>query len=194
VSLEEAKTALETQFTPDIVLLDRMLKGEDGASLIPHLKQKYPTCHILVLSAIGTAEEKANIIDQGADDYISKPFSLSELTARLRALKRRPQSQGLSYLLTFKDVLVDLRSQTAHCKNVKIDFSKKEFLVLVTLLQSPGRVYNKFQLLDKVWDVQSDIESNVVEVTLKNIRKKLKESNSEIEILSKRNIGYWIEN
>ena len=96
-------------------------------------------------------------------------------------------------MFTVRDLTVNALDHKVSVENKPLDLSNKEYLLLLTLIQHPGRVYNKFQLLDKVWDTQFDIESNVVEVTIKNLRKKLQGAGSKTEILSRRNIGYWIE-
>lgn len=193
-SIEDVQTWMTIQGNkPDIFILDRMLKDSDGITLIKPVKSKFPTCKIIVLSAIGLADEKAQALDLGADDYISKPFSLAELSARIRALSRRVTKNVLTSNLILKNLTIDLTNQSVHTDIAKIDLSKKEFQLLCTLANHPSRVFNKYQLLDKVWDQQADIESNIVEVTIKNLRKKLIAANCQAEICSKRNLGYWIE-
>jgi two-component system copper resistance phosphate regulon response regulator CusR len=179
--------------SPDAIVLDRMLRGEDGLDSIPRLKRRFPACRILVLSAIDLPEEKARALDLGADDYLAKPFSLTELSARLRVLGRRRKDAGISPLIQVRDLTVDITLQTVAVGGRRVELSKKEYQVLVLLAQSPGRVFNKFQLLDKVWDMQFSIESNTVEATIRNLRRKLQDAGSELEILSKRNVGYWVE-
>lgn len=191
-ALENARTFLESMKEFDVVILDRMLDDKDGTTLIPIIKQKSPDTAVLILSAISSAEEKAKVLDQGADDYLSKPFSLVELSARLRSLVRRPRNTG-SQTLKLKQCEVDLIHHTVSVRGSTIELSAKEFQLFLTFAQQPGRVYNKFQLLSKVWETQHDIESNVVEVTVNNLRRKLESAMSGIAILSKRNVGYWIE-
>ena len=194
VSIEEAESwmAIEDHL-PDLVILDRMLNDLDGLDLIKPLKKKYADCKILILSAIGIADEKARALDLGADDYLSKPFSLAELSARLRALGRRNSGKSSPTTLLLGNLSVDLKTQTAATPQTKLDLSKKEFSLLCTLASHPSRVFTKFQIIDRVWDQQADIESNIVEVTIKNLRRKLEAAGSGAKILSKRNVGYWIE-
>jgi DNA-binding response OmpR family regulator len=146
----------------------------------------------LVLSTIGNAIEKAKVIDLGADDYMSKPFSVEELLSRVKSLMRRPR-EVKSQILSYGEVVMNFDSQTAEAKGKKLDLSRKEFLMLSTLMKKPTRVFNKFQLLDLVWDTNTDVESNVVEVTIMNLRKKLQDTGCKAQILSRRNVGYWIE-
>ncbi len=192
--LEEADSYLSLPTSaPEAAILDRMLNGADGLDLLPRLKHSFPNCRILILSAVDLPDEKARALDKGADDYLSKPFSLVELTARIRALTRRHQSSTKVLPILVKDLSIDITSQNVSVAGKRLDLSRKEFQVLSLLSRHPGRVFNKFQLLDQIWDVQAGIESNTVEVTILNLRKKLRELDSAVEILSKRNVGYWIE-
>ncbi len=177
---------------PNVVILDRLLNGFDTAVKIESIKRKWPRSGILILSAIGGPSDKSRLLDIGADDYMSKPFSIEELGARIRALVRRRDSP-LEKGLVLGNTRVNLQNQTLEVDGKRVDVSRKEFLVFVTLLQNPTRVYNRYQLLDHVWDVHNDIESNVVEVTIKNLRRKLEDSGASVSILSKRNVGYWLE-
>ena len=118
-----------------------------------------------------------------------------ELSARVRSLHRRAADRPKADPFAFaaKDVQVNALERKVTVAGKAVDISNKEYLLLLALIQHPGRVFNKFQLLDKVWDAQYDVESNVVEATVKNLRKKLAQAGARAEILSRRNIGYWIE-
>ncbi len=180
----------------EILILDRLLGRQYAIGLIPIAKKEAPQARILILSTINDPAQKAAALDLGADDYLGKPFSLVELSARIRSLSRRQESKdGRSgnFIFNVKDLTVNALDHKVTVNQKPVDLSNKEYLLLLTLIEHPGRVYNKFQLLDKVWDTQFDIESNVVEVTIKNLRKKLSQAGSSTEILSRRNIGYWIE-
>lgn len=196
-SYEEAEEwlthALDTP--PDAALLDRLLQGKDGAKLIPLIRGRYPDCAIVVVSAISTAEEKSSVLDMGADDYLSKPFSLIELSARLRVQSRKKSfaPAGTSRVVSFGNCQMDLLLHQVLIDGKKVELSSREYQLLSLLLQNPGRVYNRFHLLDQIWNTQFDIESNVVEVTMNHLRKKLSKAGSDLKILSKRNVGYWLE-
>jgi two-component system, OmpR family, response regulator len=181
---------------PRVVILDRMLGRADGASLIPKLKSHYPGVGILVLSSLDMPSEKARIIDAGADEYLSKPFSLDELTARLRLVQRRSGAAEAASDMAVRalgNLVLDLKTQNATVSAQKLDLTRKEFQLLSLLMDSPGRVYNRFQILDRVWEIERMTESNVVETTIKNLRRKLEEAGATARIESKRNMGYWIE-
>lgn len=181
--------------SPRVVILDRMLGRADGATLIPKLKSRYPEVGILVLSSLDMPSEKARIIDLGADEYVSKPFSLDELTARLRLVVRRSHAGPAveSTVRVLANLCLDLRTQNVSVAGEKLDLTRKEFQLLTLLMDSPGRVYNRFQILDRVWEIERVSESNVVETTIKNLRRKLEDIHALVTIESKRNQGYWIE-
>ncbi|MBP7844441.1 MAG: response regulator transcription factor [Proteobacteria bacterium] len=195
-NLEELDTFClqRNQEAPRVVILDRMLGNQDGASRISLIKKTFPQIKILVLSAIDQASEKARVLDMGADDYLAKPFSLEELSARLRLLLRRnvPSDESRD-LYILSNLHLDLKRQQTSVNSKKIDLTKKEFQILSLFLESPGRIFNRFQLLDRVWDMDHLAETNVVEVTIKNLRRKLEEAGSLAVIQSKRQLGYWIE-
>jgi DNA-binding response OmpR family regulator len=179
----------------DVAVFDRMIQHEDSLNSLRAFRTSCPQARILMLSAINTPQEKARALDMGADDYLGKPYSFQELSARIRALGRRvgevsPQN---THLIQCGELLIDTLKQSVTVAGQKLELSAKEFRLLVCLCRRVGQVFNRFQLLDHVWDVQADIESNVVESTVRNLRRKLEEMNATVKILSKRNTGYWIE-
>ncbi len=192
-TMEELNSLIEQKETaePQLIVLDRLLDGMDSAVKIPLLKDRFPQSKIIVLSAIGGPSEKGKILDRGADDYVSKPFSIEELSARIRVVQRyNAQSQNVQ---TYGNLTLDLFSQSAEVDGKKIELSKKEYQLLTALLHTPTKVFNRYQLLNNIWDIKADVESNVVEVTIKNLRKKLELAKANVQILSKRNVGYWVE-
>lgn len=193
-TIEDVQTYMTLQSEPPrVVILDRMLGRADGASLIPALKARFPEAGILILSSLDMPSEKARIIDAGADEYLSKPFSLDELTARLRLVVRRSGRSENSAMRALGNLVLDLKTQNATVASIKLDLTRKEFQLLSLLMDSPGRVYNRFQILDRVWEIERMTESNVVETTIKNLRRKLEDAAANVRIESKRNMGYWIE-
>lgn len=196
-TVDEAQAYMSTltNEAPSVVILDRMLGRMDGATLIPKLKARYPEVGVLVLSSLDMPSEKARIIDAGADEYLSKPFSLDELTARLRLVVRRAKGAEKidASVRVLGNLCLDLKTQNATVASAKLDLTRKEFQLLSLLMDSPGRVYNRFQILDRVWEIERMSESNVVETTIKNLRRKLEESGADVRIESKRNMGYWVE-
>lgn len=196
-SIEDVQTYMTSSLNepPRVVILDRMLGRTDGAVLITQIKEKYPTTGILILSSLDMPSEKARILDMGADEYLAKPFSLEELTARLRLVVRRATSASPINLgvKALGNLSMDLKTQNANVGSKKLDLTRKEFQLLSLLIDSPGRVFNRFQILDRVWDIERTTESNVVETAIKNLRRKLEEAECTARIESKRNLGYWLE-
>jgi DNA-binding response OmpR family regulator len=181
-------------FVPSLLILDRLLGNDDTKKSLKSIKQKFRNTPILFLSALNTPSEKANALDEGADDYMGKPFSLVELQSRIRALLRRySESQGSCYYIQTGDITIDLKSRNVLFNEKKIDLTPKEFSLLLNFCEHKSRVFSKYQLLDIIWEANLDVESNVIEVNIMNLRRKLEECGSILTIKSKRNVGYWIE-
>lgn len=175
-----------TQF--DVVILDRLLQGKDSGTLLSKIKYNFPEAKVLILSAINTASEKAALLDRGADDYLAKPFDGEELIARVRALTRRNY-----HAIKVGNVSLNSISRTMTVDQQDVDLTNKEFDLLKTLMQTPGKIFNKSFLNSEVWQMSSDVDSNAVETTVAKLRKKLIEYNSSMKIKNIRNRGYWIE-
>lgn len=184
-------------FTPSLLIMDRLLGNDDTRKIIRRVKSVFNSSAILFLSALNTPNEKASLLDEGADDYLGKPFSLVELQARVRALLRRADSfrstHSSGFYIQIEDVVIDLKSRSIISNGNKLDLTPKEFSLLVNFCENKNRVFSKYQLLDIIWETNLDVESNVIEVNIMNIRKKLESSGSKLKIQSKRNVGYWLE-
>lgn len=183
----------ERPFQPDLIIIDRLLGNHDTKTDLAKIKLRFKDSRILFLSALNIPSEKAALLDDGADDYMGKPFSLVEVQARVRALLRRGNDSKAGQYINVVDLIIDLRSRAVTCQGRKIDLTNKEFSLLVNFAQNANKVFSKFQLLDIIWETNLDVESNVLEVTVMNLRKKLDEVQSEFKIHSKRNVGYWLE-
>lgn len=178
----------------DILILDRMLGSYDTLDIIPMIRKNNPALKILVLSAIHDLESRVKGLTEGADDYLGKPFHVSELLARVKALSRRSvesHKREKDNLITFENIRVDLEKQVVWRKDKKVDLTRKEFQIFILLLKSPGKVFSKAEILDRVWEMNRDPGSNVVEVTIANLRAKI-EKGSPTLIHSQRGVGYWI--
>lgn len=156
----------------DLIVLDLMLPKLDGIELCQRLRQEEIHTPILMLTAKSSLQDKVTGLDQGADDYLTKPFAFEELLARIRALLRRPP-QHLQEPLTYKNLTLDTSKLTASYQNKPLNLSKKEFAILEYLLRHLGKVVTKQELIAHVWNYDADVLENTVEVNIRNLRKKL---------------------
>lgn len=156
----------------DLIILDIMMPKRDGLTVCKNLRQLGKTVPILMLTAKDSTEDKIIGLDTGADDYLVKPFSFEELTARIRSLMRRPYLSNKD-ILQLSDLYLDTRSQEITIKGKRLDVTLREYALMEYLLRNIGTVLTRDDLLEHVWDRNHDTLSNVVDVHLKNLRKKL---------------------
>ena len=174
------------------LILDRLIGGVDTKPRVPEMKKRWPNAAILVLSAINTPLERAELLNLGADDYLGKPFLSQELLARVRALTRRFSGPQSNYR-EIGDVVLEIPKRVLMAKGQFEHLPAKEFLLLKLLSDELGRVLNKNELLDTIWNGAMDVETNVVESTVTNLRKRLTQLGSRVQIRNSRNVGYWLE-
>ncbi len=173
----------------DALVLDIMLPGRDGLSILRKLRESRNTVPVVLLTARGDVEERVEGLDLGADDYLSKPFSMTELVARLKAVWRRRSGQGLS-LLVHADLVVNLHTREVRRGVEKIELTVREFSFLEFLMRSPGRVFTRTQLCEHIWGYHFDPGTNVVDVAVQRLRRKL-DDNHEIKFIETvRGTGY----
>ena len=156
----------------DLLILDLMLPGKDGLAICRELRNQQNHTPILMLTATGQLEDKVTGLDAGADDYLTKPFAFDELLARIRALTRRPH-QLKATVLTIDDLSLDPTEYLVKRDGELIKLSHKEFALLEYLMRHPRRILSKQQIIDHVWDYESEILSNTVEVYIRNLRTKI---------------------
>lgn len=157
----------------DAIVLDRMLPGSmDGAQLCQKLRSEGVTTPVIMLTARGTIGDRVSGLDAGADDYLVKPFSFDELTARVRALLRRPQ-QHVGTVLSVGDLELDPVAFSVKRNKTPIKLSSKEFALLEYLMHHPGQVITKDMIIQHVWDEEADILPNTIEVYIGYLRNKI---------------------
>ena len=171
----------------DLCILDIGLPGISGFDVLKQVRQSENKLPILMLTARDQISDKVQGLDQGADDYLLKPFDVEELKARIRALVRRVQGEG-SALQTFGDITVDVQAFQVMKGNEEVKLSPKEFSVLNELLLHRGRVLSKDQLTELVYGWSEDLDSNAIEVHVHHLRKKL--GNDVIQTI--RGVGYKV--
>jgi DNA-binding response OmpR family regulator len=182
--------ALALEGTHDVVLLDVMLPGLDGFEVCRRLRAERVDTPVLLLTALDAVDDRVRGLDAGADDYLPKPFAFQELLARLRALgRRRVQARDPDQLRT-DDLVLDLRRRRAERAGKVIDLSPKEFSLLEFLLRNEGRVVTRSQILDHVWGYDYSPDSNLVDVYVTYLRRKIDRGHDRRLIRTIRGAGY----
>jgi two-component system OmpR family response regulator len=176
----------------DALIVDRMLPGLDGLSLIKALRAAGNTTPALMLTAVGGIADRVEGLEGGADDYLVKPFAFSELAARVHALGRRPATQSEASILTVGGVELDLHRRTVTREGRRIILQPREFALLAELMRNPHRVMTRTMLLERVWDFDFDPKTNIVETHLSRLRSKLNAGFDEDAIETVRGAGYMI--
>lgn len=186
---DEAMTALESRVY-DLVILDIMLPGRDGLSILRQLRESANPVPVILLTARNTLNERIEGLQVGADDYITKPFYVEELVARIQAVIRRASGHEQS-LRQVGPLMLNLPRREVRMNGREIEMTAREFNLLEYLTRSPGRVYTRTQILERVWDLHFDPSTNIVDVYIQRLRKKIGcEKDPLIETV--RGVGYRI--
>ena len=174
----------------DLIILDVMMPGRDGLSVLRALRERRITTPVMLLTARGEVSERVEGLTLGADDYLSKPFAMDELVARVHALMRRHTGQGLT-MLQVHDLSMNLVTREVSRGNRKLDeLPLREFTLLRFLMQTPNRVLTRTQIIEHVWDYHFDTGTNVVDVYIQRLRRKVDDGH-EIKLLHTiRGVGY----
>lgn len=188
VTLDDGIAAASGDFR--VIVLDRMLPGGDGVEAMARIRAAGSRALILILSALGRAAQRVEGLEKGADDYLPKPFEPEELRARLRALLRRGTIEVLDNdLLAFGDLEIRLKARTVHVRRAHVAVSPKEFELITYFARNAGQVVTRMQLLENVWKLHFDPGTNVVDVHVGRLRRKLEEAGSAA-IQTARGEGY----
>jgi DNA-binding response OmpR family regulator len=179
--------ALEVPY--DVLVLDIMVPGRDGLSILRVLREKKNATPVILLTARSTLPERIEGLNLGADDYLTKPFYVEELAARLRTLVRR-HSGAPTHLLEVDDLRMDLITRKASRKGTEIELSAREFQLLEFLMRTPGRVFSRVQIYEQVWGYGMDLESNLVEVYVQRLRAKIDKDHEKKLLRTIRGAGY----
>ena len=176
----------------DCIILDIMLPGIDGFYILKRIRARKITTPVLVLTAKDTVLDKVTGLDSGADDYITKPFSFDELMARIRALLRRKEDKKEN-ILTISDLTLDPISREVHRGDDLIELTSKEYGILEYLLRNSGKILTKSQIAEHVWNYDFEYNSNIIEVYIRYLRKKLDDSYDKKLIHTVRGAGYILK-
>ncbi len=175
----------------DVIVLDRMLPDIDGVTLLRLLRTKGVTTPVLMLTALGSVEDRVGGLDAGADDYLPKPFAFAELIARIRALGRRPTASAEGRLEA-GDLSLDELRHVVQVGERTVDLSAREFALLGYLIRHAGQVVTRQQILDAVWGAEPDVYSNVVDLYVHYLRRKLGELERADRLRTVRGVGYML--
>ena len=176
----------------DLVILDIMMPKVDGFEVIKKLRDKGNHTSVLMLTARDSADDKVKGLDLGADDYIVKPFDFNELMARIRAVVRRKYGNS-SNRFVIGDLILDTSEKSVTRAGKQIELTGKEYEVLEYLMQSKNRILSRDQIKEHVWDFDYEGDSNIIDVLIKNIRKKIDVEDGKQIIYTKRGLGYVIK-
>jgi DNA-binding response OmpR family regulator len=175
----------------DVIVLDRLLPDLEGTVVLRTLRSRGVVTPVLMLTALGSIDDRVDGLDAGADDYLPKPFAFSELLARIRALGRRP-APGSEVRLAAGDLELDELRHVARVGDATVDLSAREFALLGYLIRNEGQVVSRQQILDAVWGAEPDVYSNVVDLYVSYLRRKLGELGRADRLRTVRGVGYTL--
>jgi two-component system OmpR family response regulator len=182
--------ATETDY--DVIITDRMLPHLDGLTIVQLLRQQGRTAPVLVLSALGTVDDRVKGLKAGGDDYLTKPFAFAELLARVEALLRRKSGPQATTVLRVGDLELDLLGRRATRANKELDLTAREFTLLEYLVRRTGQVVTRTMLLEGVWDLQFDPQTNLVDVHISRLRQAVDKGFEKPLIHTVRGAGYVV--
>ncbi len=175
----------------DLVILDIMMPKKDGITVLKEIRNAQNPVPVLLLTAKAEVEDKVLGLDSGADDYLSKPFDTRELLARIRVLTRNKAE--VDHKITIGNITLDKTTCEVSSPSASFRLTNKEFKMLEYFMTNPNKILSANQIIEKVWDFESETESNTVWVYISYLRKKLSAMNANITIKATRNIGYYLE-
>lgn len=182
---------LATTQSYDVLVLDIMLPGRDGLSILRQLRERGMDVPVLLLTARGELNERLEGLNLGADDYLTKPFYVAELGARVLALGRRTSGKARS-LLSVGDLTLNMLTREVARAGRRIELTNREFVLLECLMRSPGRVFTRAQILEQVWNTDFDPGTNLVDVYVQRVRRKVDDAAEERLIETVRGVGYRV--
>ncbi len=179
----------------DLIILDIMLPKMNGLDILKEIKENDISAKVIMLTAKSELEDKLKGFDTGADDYVTKPFHIEELIARVNVQLRNIGNSKVKDILEYSDLSLNIRTSTLTCAstNESINIPYREFLLLEYFMNNKEQIISKEQIYDKVWGIDTDYESNNLEAYLSFLRKKIKIIGSKVSIKAVRNLGYKME-
>jgi two-component system OmpR family response regulator len=190
VTTAEAAWELASSARFDLAVVDLMLPGSDGLSLVERLRSAGNPIPVIVLSAKRAVEERIRCLERGADDFVPKPFAFGELLARTQAVVRRVRGSSEQRTLALDDLTMDLSSRELFLAGERIDLQPREFMLLEHFLRNPGRLFSKAYFLERFWGYNVDPQTNVIDVLVCRLRKKVEREGAPKRIHTVRGAGY----
>jgi DNA-binding response OmpR family regulator len=186
---------LALQNNVDLIIMDIILPKINGLDLCREIRLQLPDLPIIMLTALGTTDDKVEGFDAGADDYLVKPFEIRELIARIKAIMKRKSSNRTSYgfILRYADLQMNLHTKEVKRGNVEIKLTPKEFKLLEYMLLNPGRVLSRTEIAEKVWDTHFDTGTNFIDVYINYLRKKIDKEFDKKLIHTKPGMGFILK-
>ena len=184
--------AIENNF--DLIILDIMLPGINGLELCKIIKENKPGTPIIMLTALGTTENVVNGLDNGADDYLVKPFKFAELFARIRMLLRRYHgSVSLDQIISIADLQINLSAKTVTRNQTEVILTATEYRLLEYMSKNKGKILSRIDILENVWDIDFNLGTNVVDVYVNYLRKKIDKNSTQKLIHTSVGLGYVLK-
>jgi len=188
----ETGYAMASSMDYDVLIVDRMLPRRDGLSIVESLRAEANKTPVLILSALGEVDDRVEGLRKGGDDYLSKPFSLQELVARVEALERRRSRGPATEHLSVAGLEMDLLRREVKVRDHEVRLTTREIQILEMLMRNAGRVVTRSMLLEKVWDYRFDPQTNIVDQHVSRLRQKLGDDAAANPIETVRGVGYRI--
>ncbi|MBT7077101.1 MAG: response regulator transcription factor [Pelagibacterales bacterium] len=177
----------------DVIILDRMLPGVDGLTIVTKLRNNKITTPVLFLSALGEVDDRVKGLKAGGDDYLAKPFSFSELLARIEALNRRQNPKSHVDILSLHDLVLNKLNRKVTRNSINIILQPQEYRLLEVLMEHSNELITRTMLLEKVWDLHFDPQTNIIDVHISRLRKKI-DKDHDVQLLKTiRGAGYSIQ-
>ncbi|QBQ42022.1 response regulator transcription factor [Sphingobacterium psychroaquaticum] len=191
--LSGKKLALQNNY--DLLITDIILPKMDGLDLCKEIRQAKPDIPIIMLTALGTTDDKVEGFDAGADDYLVKPFEMRELLVRIRALLKRnsKNTQHTGFIIRYADLEMNLHAKVVKREDKEINLTPKEFKLLEYMLQNPERVLSRSEIAEKVWDTHFDTGTNFIDVYINYLRKKIDKDHNNKLIHTKSGMGFVLK-
>lgn len=193
--LSDGSTAVQVahQFDPDVIVLDRMLPKVDGLTLCRQIRARQVHSRILILSALSEVDERIKGLRAGADDYLGKPFHFEELLARIEVLAKRQVAATPQRKLSIANLTLDLDSMQAERAGETLALTAKELGILELLMSNQGKVFSRERILTNVWGLNEDPLTNIVDVYVARLRKKIDDRHEQKLLHTRRGLGYYLQ-